>query len=213
MTLAVAFSSMFLAILFGLLGVIGKKSNNKLIVFLVDSYILIVRGVPELITILLVYYGVPILVANISQSLGYPIQLNLSPFIAGFITIGFIYGAFATEVFRGAFNAIDIGQIEAARSIGFSKKQTWMRIELPQAMRYALPGLANIWMVLIKATALISVISLYEIINYARVAVNNTSLPFTFYFAVSCVFLLITILSILGQNALEKYNKSRGFIV
>lgn len=211
MTLALGLCAMVLAVFFGLVSAIGRKSENYFIRLLIELYAVIIRGVPELIIILLVYYGVPILVANISQSFGYPIELDLNPFIAGFITIGFIYGAFASEVFRGAFAAISTGEIEAAHSIGMSKKQTFLRIELPQAMRYSLPGLANIWMVLIKATSLVSVISLYELINYGRIAVNNTGLSFTFYFTISLIFLLITIISMWGQNKLESYNKRTGF--
>ncbi len=211
MTLAVGLCAMVLAVFFGLASAIGRKSENYFIRLLIETYTVVIRGVPELIIILLVYYGVPILVASVSKSLGYPVELNLNPFVAGFITIGFIYGAFAAEVFRGAFAAVATGEVEAAHSIGMNKKQTFLRVELPQALRYSLPGLANIWMVLIKATSLISVISLYELINNARIAVNNTSLSFTFYFAVSLIFLLITIISIWGQNKLENHNRRTGF--
>jgi polar amino acid transport system permease protein/octopine/nopaline transport system permease protein/arginine/ornithine transport system permease protein len=95
--------------------------------------------------------------------MGYDIRVDINPFIAGTITIGFIYGAFATEVLRGAFQSIPKGQAEAARAIGMSRSGVFKRILLPQAMRFALPGLGNVWMVLIKATALISIIQLDEL--------------------------------------------------
>jgi len=211
MTITLGLCAMTVAMLFGLLGAISQKSKHYPVRLLVSSYTVVMRGVPELITILLVYYGTPILVAKLSLLWGYPIQLDLNPFLAGFLTIGFIYGAFATETFRGAFQAIDQGEIEAARALGMSYRKTFLRIELPQALRYALPGLANIWMVLIKATSLVSVISLYELINYARIAVNNTTLAFTFYFTISLIFLLITALSTWGQKRLERHNQNTGF--
>ena len=160
---------------------------------------------PELLLILLVYYGVPTLIQDIAEGAGYEIIVDLNPFVAGVVTIGFIYGAFATEVFRGAFLAVPRGQIEAARAIGMSRALTFRRIVLPQMWRFALPGLGNVWMVLIKATALISVIQLPELMRNAQIAMGATKLPFTFFFVASLFYLGITIVSMVVQRRAEAW--------
>ncbi len=203
-TLLVGFSAMCLAMLFGLLGAWARNSSTAVIRFAAHSYTTVVRGVPELILLLLFYYGFPQLVQDFSASLGYELTINLNPFIAGTLTIGFIYGAFCAEVFRGAFNAIPKGQAESALALGMSGWLLYRRILLPQMMYFALPGLGNVWLVLIKATALISVIQLDEIMRMAKIAANATREPFTAYFLASLLFLGITVLSMIGQHYLEK---------
>lgn len=209
MTVVVGLTAMTVAILLGLLGAWGKLSGSGIARFATDSYTTIVRGVPELIMLLLVYFGVPTLIQDASAALGHELVVDLDPFTAGSLTIGFIYGAFCTEVFRGAFQSVPAGQIEAARAAGMHEILTFRRIRFPQAMRYALPGLGNVWMVLIKATALISIIQLDELMRNARIAANTTHKPFTFYFVASLIFLLITILSMWGQKYAERW-ASRG---
>ena len=209
MTVLVGVTAMAVAILLGLLGAWGKLSRSRVARLLTDTYTTVVRGIPELIMLLLVYFGVPTLIQDISAALGRELVVNLDPFTAGSLTIGFIYGAFCTEVFRGAFQSVPKGQIEAARAAGMHEMLTFRRIRFPQAMRYALPGLGNVWMVLIKATALISIIQLDELMRNARIAANTTHKPFTFYFVASLIFLLITILSMWGQRHAERW-ASRG---
>ena len=114
-----------------------------------------------------------------------------------------IYGAFATEVFRGAFLALDRGQIEAAHAIGMSRMLAFRRVILPQVWRFAIPGLGNIWLVLIKATALMSVVQLPELMRMADVAARAVRMPFTFYFGASLVYLLITVVSLLVLHRAE----------
>ena len=160
---------------------------------------------PELLLILLVYYGVPTLIQDIAEDAGHDIIIDINPFIAGVITIGFIYGAFATEVFRGAFLAVPRGQIEAARAIGMGRALTFRRIVMPQMWRFALPGLGNVWMVLIKATALISVIQLEELMRNADIAARATKLPFTFFFVASLFYLGITVVSMVVQRRAEAW--------
>ncbi|WP_291321712.1 ABC transporter permease [Desulfonatronospira sp.] len=212
LTLYVGISAMILAIGLGLLGVLCKFSNSALLRFLANTYTTVIRGIPELILILLVYYGTPTLIQDISAMFGAPVFISLDPFVAGTATIGFIYGAFSTEVFRGAYLAVPKGQIEAARACGMSRALTFRRVTLPQMMRYALPGLGNVWMVLIKATALVSVIQLPELMRNADIAARATREPFTFFFAASLIYLLITIGSNLVQQWAEK-RASRGIIM
>ncbi|AKH19170.1 ABC transporter permease [Sedimenticola thiotaurini] len=205
LTIAVGLSSMLLAIFLGLLGSWAKLSRNRLANFLADTYTTVVRGIPELILLLLVYFGIPTLIQDIAQRFGHDITIDLNPFLAGTLAIGFIYGAFSTEVFRGAFNSIHPGQLEAARAMGMNRLLAFRRILLPQAMRFALPGLGNVWMVLIKATALVSIIQLEELMRKTKIAANATHQPFTFYLLASLIYLGLTVVSMLLQQRAERW--------
>ena len=205
LTILVGLGAMAVALALGLIGAWGKLSRARAGRWAAGTYTTVIRGVPELLLILLVYYGVPTLIQDIAEGAGYEIIVDLNPFVAGVVTIGFIYGAFATEVFRGAFLAVPRGQIEAARAIGMSRALTFRRIVLPQMWRFALPGLGNVWMVLIKATALISVIQLPELMRNAQIAMGATKLPFTFFFVASLFYLGITIVSMVVQRRAETW--------
>jgi His/Glu/Gln/Arg/opine family amino acid ABC transporter permease subunit len=205
LTVLVGVASMALATLLGIVGAWAKVTQLRAVNWAAGVYTTVVRGVPELVLILLVYYGVPTLIQDAATGLGHDIRVNLNPFVSGVLTIGFIYGAFSTEVFRGAYLAVPAGQMEAARACGMTRPMAARRILLPQMWRYAIPGLGNVWMVLIKATALISVIELQELMRAAQVAAQATRLPFTFYAAASGLYLLLTIASMLLQQRLEAW--------
>lgn len=204
-TLLVGVASLGLSIVFGLIGAWGKLSASRAARRVAETYTIVIRGVPELVLILLIYYGSSTAFLRISEALGAKMRLDLDPFTSGVITLGFIYGAFTTEVFRGAYMAVPVGQIEAAKSAGMSRVLMFRRIILPQMMRYALPGLGNIWMVLIKATALMSAIQAEELVRKARIAAGATREPFTFYFAVLLIFLCITLVSMQVIRYLEAW--------
>ena len=189
----------------GLIGAWGKLSRNKIANVVAATYTTVIRGIPELLLILIIFYGTPTLVQGIAEDLGYDIILDFNPFIAGVITLGFIYGAFATEVFRGAFLAIPKGQAEAAQACGMSRLLVFRRIILPQIWRFALPGLGNVWMVLIKATTLVSVIQLDELMRMSYIAMGATKLPFTFFFFAALLYLGITVISLMGQQRIEAW--------
>jgi len=196
-TLLVGLSAVPLALALGLLGAWGKLARNPIARSVAGAYTTIVRGVPELVLILLIYYGVTILLQHLlSLATGGEVLVNIDPFTAGTLTLGVIYGAFTTEVFRGAFQALDRGQIEAAHACGMSRTLVFRRIMLPQVWRFAIPGLGNVWLVLIKATALMSVVQLPELMRMTDVAARAVKLPFTFYFGASVIYLLIAIVSL-----------------
>jgi His/Glu/Gln/Arg/opine family amino acid ABC transporter permease subunit len=196
-TLLVGLSAAPVVLALGLIGAWGKLAGNPIARSLAGFYTTIVRGVPEFVLILLVYYGITILVQHLlSLATGGEVLVDIDPFTAGTLTLGVIYGAFATEVFRGAFQALDRGQIEAGRACGMSRTLAFRRIMLPQAWRFAIPGLGNIWLLLIKATALMSIVQLPELMRMTDVAARAVRMPFTFYFAASIIYLLITIVSL-----------------
>ncbi len=205
LTIAVAICAMVVALLLGLIGAWGKLSTSRATRLAAETYTTVIRGVPELILILLVYYGVPTLIQDVAETMGFDIFIDFNSFIAGVLTIGFVYGAFATEVFRGAYQAVPRGQIEAAYAIGMSRILMARRILLPQMWRFALPGLGNVWMVLIKATALISIIQLPELMRNTDIAARAVRQPFTFFFAASLIYLAITVVSMLAQQRGEAW--------
>jgi arginine/ornithine transport system permease protein len=205
-TIEVGICAAVVAILMGLLGAWGKLSKSRVARTIATTYTVVVRGVPELVLILLCYYGLTIVLQHLlSLIAGEEVLIDIDPFSAGVITLGVIYGAFATEVFRGAFLAVPKGQIEAARATGMSRMLIFRRVLMPQAWRFALPGLGNVWLVLTKATSLMSVIQLAELLRNADVAARANHMPFTFYFLASLFYLAITILSMLGQHRVEAW--------
>jgi His/Glu/Gln/Arg/opine family amino acid ABC transporter permease subunit len=204
-TLMVGFCSLLLAMVMGLIGAWGKLSRNKAANLTATTYTTVIRGVPELLLLLIIFYGTPTLIQNTAEQMGFEVRLDFNPFIAGILTLGFIYGAFATEVFRGAFLAIPKGQGEAARAMGMSRMLAFRRILMPQMWRFALPGLGNVWMVLIKATALVSVIGLEELMRKSYIAMGAIKLPFTLFFAAAMMYLAITAVSMLGQRYVERW--------
>lgn len=205
MTIIVSVSSMGCALVVGLLAAIGKLSRVPFLRGALETYTTIVRGVPELVLLLLIYYGVPTLIQDTATTMGVDVALSIDPFAAGIGTLTVIYGAFACEVYRAAYLAVPAGQHDAANALGLNRALAFRKIVLPQMIRYALPGLGNVWMVLVKATALISVIQLPELMRNADIAARSTRMPFTFFFAACVLYLVITLISMLGQARMERW--------
>ena len=205
MTLAIGGGALVLAMFMGLLGAWGKLARNPLARFVATTYTTVIRGIPELLLLLIIFYGTPTLVQGIATRMGHDIIIDFNPFIAGVMTLGVIYGAFSTEVFRGAFLAVPRGQVEAAYACGMSKGLAFRRIMLPQIWRFALSGLGNVWMVLIKATALVSVINLDELMRMSFIGMGVTKLPFNFFFVAALMYLGITAVSMIGQQYIETW--------
>jgi len=197
LTLAVALSALAIALLLGLAGALAKLSRSRLARALATVYTTAIRAVPDLVLMLLVFYGGQMGVNALGERLGWA-YIDIDPFVAGVLTIGFIFGAYFTEVLRGAFQAVPPGQAEAALAYGFSRTQVLWRIVGPQMLRHALPGLSNNWLVMIKATAIVSVIGLSDLMSRASQAAGATREPFLFYLAVGGIYLGFTSLSELG---------------
>lgn len=197
-TLAVALSSLALACVLGLAGASAKLSRSRVLQSLASLYTTLIRGVPDLVLMLLVFFGGQVLVNELAQRAGYVDYIDIDPFVAGVLTIGFIFGAYLTETFRGAFLAVPAGQREAALAFGMHPRQILLRITGPQMLRHALPALSNNWLVLVKSTAIVSVIGLNDMMNKAGQAAGATREPFVFYLAVAVLYLLITSVSEVG---------------
>jgi His/Glu/Gln/Arg/opine family amino acid ABC transporter permease subunit len=203
-TLGVAGASLFIAVLLGLLGAAAKLSRIPVIRWLATTYTTVVRGVPDLVLMLLIFFGGQIGINAAAAAMGYDGYVDINPFVAGVVTIGFIFGAYLTETFRGALMAIPAGQREAGLAFGMSPFQAFVRITFPQMVRFAIPGFTNNWLVLVKSTAIVSVIGLTDMMHSAGLAAGATREPFTFYLAAAAIYLAITSVSLLALGALEK---------
>jgi arginine/ornithine transport system permease protein len=203
-TLSVALTSLLIAVLLGLAGAGMKLSSSPTLKALANTYTTVIRGVPDMVLMLLIYFGGQTIVNALAAKAGYDGYIDVNPFVAGVLTIGFIFGAYLTETFRGAIMAIPAGQREAGIAYGMSRSQVFGRIVFPQMVRFAIPSFANNWLVLVKSTALVSVIGLGDMMQRAGLAAGATREPFTFYTAVALLYLAITTASVLLLKALER---------
>lgn len=211
MTVQLALVSLVIALVFGLLGGWAKLSASRLAQRVAGTYTTIVRGVPDLVLILLVFFGGQVTVNWIGYATGLWDYVEISKFIAGSATIGVIFGAYFTETFRGAIMAIPRGQIEAGISCGMPRQLIFRHLIWPQMVRYALPGFTNNWLVQLKTTALVSVIGLQDLVYNAFTAGRSTGELFTFMAAAFVIYLVLTGISDLGLRALDR-RYSRGVV-
>src|SRR3990167_698178 len=210
MTIQLALCALALGLVLGLAGALAKTSSRRILVYVGGFYSTVVRGIPELLWVLLMYFGTVNAMRALGAWLGRP-ELELSPFAAGVLALGLCFGAYATEVFRGALLAVPPGHREAGLALGLSTVRIYWRIILPQMWRMALPGLGNLFMILMKDTALVSVIGLEEIMRRSQIAVTASKQPFTFFLVAALIYLSLTIVAMIGLHFLER-QASRGFV-
>jgi len=203
-TLELALSSLFVGLILGLLGASAKLSSIKAFRWIANGYTTIIRGIPELLTVLIIYFGATSVLMGIAGLFGYNEYIEVGAFAAGVTALGLTFGAYATEVFRGALQSIPKGQHEAAIALGMGPIRKFYGIILPQVWRVALPGIGNLFLVLLKDTALVSVVGLEDIMRKANIAVNNTKQAFLFYLVAALMYLVLTILSMMLVSYLEK---------
>ena len=197
LTVEAGLLSLAVAMVLGILGALAKIARSPIVRGIAGVYTTVIRGVPDLVLMLLIFFGGQMLVNQLALTVGYEDYIDINPFIAGVLTIGFIYGAYMTETFRGAILAVPAGQLEAGRAFGMRQGQVFTRILFPQMVRHAIPGFGNNWLVLLKTTALLSVIGLDDMVRKASLAAGATREPFTFYIAVALIYLALTTVSVL----------------
>lgn len=195
MTLAIALGAFSLGTVFGAAGAAAKLNGGRLAAGLADLYTTVARGVPELLVIYLLFFGGSHAITALAGIFGYNESLDLDAFTIGVVSVGLVSGAYSTEVLRGAVQAVPRGQMEAARALGMPPGLRVRRILIPQTLRYALPGLGNVWQATLKDTALVSVTALAEIMRQASVAAGSTRSPFLFYGLAAVLYLLLSSLS------------------
>jgi arginine/ornithine transport system permease protein len=205
----VGLASLLVAMALGLLGALGKLSSHRPARWLATAYSTLIRGIPDLVLMLLLFYGGQIGLNALLERLGEFDYVEIDPFAAGVLTIGFIYGAYMTETFRGAILAIARGQMEAGMAFGMSRWQVLRRITLPQMVRLALPGLTNNWLVLMKSTALVSLLGLQDMTYLAKQAgaaargeIPNA--PLLFLAFAGLMYLVFTSVSMVFLSWLER---------
>ena len=203
-TVQLAIGSLVLAVLLGLVGASAKLSKSRMSQKIAGSYTTLVRGVPDLVLMMLLFYGGQQLLNDLGEWTGWWDYLELNQFTAGIFSIGFVFGAYMTETFRGAILAIPRGQIEAGIAVGMTNWMIFRRITWPQMVRYALPSFTNNWLVLVKATALVSVIGLHDLVWNASTAGRSVREPFTFMFAVLIIYLILTAVSDMGLRWMDR---------
>lgn len=204
MTLKLAALSLLLSVALGLLGASAKLAPLRWLRLLATGYTTLIRGVPDLVLILLIFYSLQTWLNELTDALGWD-YIEIDPFSAGVATLGFIYGAYFTETFRGAILSVPRGQLEAATAYGLGALKRFRLVLFPQMMRFALPGLGNNWLVLLKATALVSIIGLSDLVKAVQNAGKSSGEPFQFLLIAGLLYLLITSLSNLVFRRLERH--------
>ena len=204
MTIQISVCGYAIGLVLGLIGAWGKLSGNRASFWVSESYTTIVRAVPELLLIILLYYTGTTALRNLLVALGFGEDVQINAFAAATGTLGFVQGAYTTEVFRGAMLAVPKGQLEAAKAYGMSAALRFRRIMFPLMFRYALPGLANLWVSILKDSSLISVVGFSELLFEGKTAAASTKDYFFFYMVTAAMFLLLTVLSNVGIYFVER---------
>ncbi|MEZ5932607.1 MAG: ABC transporter permease subunit [Alphaproteobacteria bacterium] len=203
-TVQLALAALSLGLLIGLLLAGAKLSSFRPLNWFGAAYTGFVRGVPEFLILLLVYFGSEAAIQGLLGALGLDIAFEMPKFLAAVLGLAFIFGAYACEVFRGAFQAVPKGLMEAAEASGMSPWLAFRRVRLPLMWRYAIPGLGNLWMVMLKDTSLAAVIALDELLRIAKIAGETTQDPLMFFLAAGVLYLIMTALSDYGRHRIEQ---------
>ncbi len=210
LTIELCLASLCIAMVLGIITALAKLSRIRAANLIAQIYTTLIRGIPDLVLMLLIFYGGQVFINKMGPMMGYDTYIDINPFMAGVTTIGFIFGAYMAETFRGAILAVPEGQLEAGYAYGMTRSKVFARILLPQMVRHAIPGFGNNWLVLMKTTALVSIIGLKDMVRMAGLAAGATRMPFTFYLVVAINYLILTSVSILILNRLNK-KYSLGF--
>ena len=203
-TVTLALATLPFGLFIGFIVALAKRSQEPALRLAGDIYTTIFRGLPELLTLFLVYYGAQIGIQQVVRLFNPDASVEVNSFVAGMVALGAVFSSYASEVFLSAFRAIPQGQYEGGYSIGLSKSQTMRLVVLPQLIRIALPGLSNLWLILLKDTALVSVIGLADILRQSGIAARVTKESFLFYGLACLIYLVLAIISSIGIGAIER---------
>lgn len=208
-TVSLALATLPFGMLLGFFIALAKQAEEPSLRLAANIYTTIFRGLPELLTLFLVYFGVQIGLTEGLKALGFEQGIEVNSFVAGMFALGVVFSSYASEVFLSAFRAIPQGQYEGGFAVGLSWAQTMRLVILPQLIRIALPGLANLWLVLLKDTALVSVIGLSDILRQTGVAARVSKEAFLFYGIACLLYLALAMISSIGISAIER-RSARG---
>ncbi|RWC94754.1 MAG: ABC transporter permease subunit [Mesorhizobium sp.] len=206
-TFALSILGFLLGALFGAVAASGRLSPRAVPSWLAKAYGTVFRGVPDLLTIYLLYYGGSIALTEIGKLFGSAGFVGLPTFATGVLAIGIISGAYQAEVYRGAYLAVDPGQFEACKALGLARFHSLRLVIIPQLMRHALPGLGNVWQLVLKDSALISVIGLVELMRQSQIGAGSMREPFVFYLAAAALYFLIAAVT----GSVFRYGEARAW--
>jgi polar amino acid transport system permease protein len=209
-TVALALCTLPIGLLIGFFVALGKQSDEPSVRLAANIYTTIFRGLPELLTLFLVYFGIQIGVQSVLVLIGTDAKIEINSFVAGMIALGVVFSSYASEVFLSAFRAIPKGQYEGAYAVGMRKGQTMRLVILPQLIKLALPGLSNLWLILLKDTALVSVVGLTDILRQTGVAARVTKQAFVFFGLACAIYLVLAIVSAYFIGKIEDWTKKSG---
>ena len=211
MTLLVSICSMGLGVFIAILTAWAKLSYSKTLNILANFYTTVIRGIPELLVIYLIFFGGSSLIMKLAKIFGYNGYIELNALTISIIAIGIISATYSSEVLRASYLSIPKGQVEAAKAMGLSKFKIFYKVLAPQILRHAIPGLGNVWQVTLKDTSLISVTGLVEIMRQTRISSNVEHSPLTFLITAAILYLFLTSFSSKFFNKLEKYS-NKGYV-
>jgi polar amino acid transport system permease protein len=204
-TICVALATLPIGLVVGFVVALGQQSEEKSLRLAASIYTTIFRGLPELLTLFIVYYGIQIALQAFLSSLGYDGRIEINAFVAGMLALSVVFSAYCAEVLLSAFRAIPKGQYEAGASLGLHRGRTMLLIVLPQLIRIALPGLGNLWMNLLKDTSYVSIIGLTDILRQTGIAVRVTKDAFFFYLLACALYLILAVLSSVGIGFIDRW--------
>jgi polar amino acid transport system permease protein len=194
-TIELAAATLPVGLAIGLAAALAKNSNSAILRAAGNVYTTVFRGLPELLTLFIVYYGGQMLLTKLAGMMVEGAAVEVNQFVAGVTALGLVLGAFSSEVFYAAIRAVPRGQTEAANALGLAKWQAFRLVVFPQLWRVALPGLSNNWLVLLKDTSLVSVIAITDLMRQTSIAVGVTKQPFFFYLVACLIYLVFSMLS------------------
>ncbi|MEP0520788.1 MAG: ABC transporter permease [Hyphomicrobiales bacterium] len=206
-TLSLAIATLPLGLAIGFFVALGKNSEEASLRNAANIYTTIFRGLPELLTLFIIFYGLPLVIREVQGLFIDDPQIAINTFVAGMIALGVVFSSYASEVFLSAFKGIPQGQYEAGDALGLQRSQTMRLVIIPQLIRLALPGLSNLWLVLLKDTALVSVIGLSDILRQTQIAARVTKEPFLFFGTACLIYLVFSIISSFGLSNIERWTR------
>ncbi len=205
-TIALALATLPVGLTIGFFVALAKQSNEPSLRLAANIYTTIFRGLPELLTLFIVFYGAQIGIQMAYAAIfGSERVIEVNAFVSGMIALGVVFSSYSSEVFLSAFRAIPKGQYEGGWAIGLTSWHTMRLVVFPQLIKIALPGLANLWLILLKDTALVSAVGLADILRQTGVAARVTKHAFLFFGVAALIYLLLAIISSFFVNRISDW--------
>ncbi|EJG1722788.1 arginine ABC transporter permease ArtQ [Vibrio parahaemolyticus] len=205
MTVQLAFTSLLVGLILAVVFASGEMSRRVFVKWPTTAFVTVVRGLPEILVVLFIYFGSTQVLFLITGDF-----IEVSPFLSGVVALSLIFASYASQTLRGALKAVSRGQREAASALGISQSHAFVRIVLPQAVRHALPGLTNQWLVLLKDTALVSLIGVTDLLKQAQLTSAATHEAFTWYATAAAIYLVITLITQRAVKVIDKKFSIQG---